>query len=169
MYERLLTETERYLARTKQPHVSIKHLWQTVNREGMRHGFTVPSLMDFSCLLEGDRRFELVMLGEEHDQTGEIDLLDHEEMEKLGFAGGQIVRLRPAARRTDDDDDGAEEMPDDENDMLLDRELLHAKPAIVKVKKPSSSSPKPARKVPAKKKSPAARKQTARTTTKRKK
>ena len=60
MYEKLLTETERFLVRRKEPLAPIKTLWQSVHREGLRQGFAVPSLVDFSCLLDGDKRFEVV-------------------------------------------------------------------------------------------------------------
>ena len=171
MYEKLLTETERFLARRKEPLAPIKTLWQSVHREGMRQGFAVPSLVDFSCLLEGDKRFDVVMSGEEGGKAGEADLLDYEEMEKLGFLGGQFVRLRLAARRTDDDEDDADDTVEDEDDLLLDRSVLAEPRTIVRVKKNTTVAGKSSAALSAKKRTaPAPKKKTLkRTTTRRKK
>ena len=97
MYERLLKETERYLERRPEIVVPVKRVWDTMVKEGKANNFPVPSLMaDFECLLEGDRRFEFMAekkrgrdLGDEFD-----DSLEREDLEKLGFADGQLVKLR---------------------------------------------------------------------------
>jgi hypothetical protein len=97
MYERLLKQTERYLENRTESAVSVKQLWDAMVKEGTKRDFAVPSLMaDFECLLEGDKRFEFVAEG--HPRGGENpgleELLEHEELEKLGFLSSQRVRLR---------------------------------------------------------------------------
>ena len=171
MYEKLLTETERFLVRRKEPLAPIKTLWQSVHREGLRQGFAVPSLVDFSCLLDGDKRFEVVMSGEVGGKAGEADLLDNEEMEKLGFLGGQFVRLRLAARRADDDEVDADDTVEDEDDLLLDRAVLAEPRSIVRVKKNTTAAGKSSAASSAKKRPAAApeKKTLKRTTTRRKK
>ena len=170
MYEKLLTETERFLVRRKEPLAPIKTLWQSVHREGLRQGFTVPSLVDFSCLLDGDKRFEVVMSGEEGGKAGEADLLDNEEMEKLGFLGGQFVRLRRAVRRADDDEDEADDIVGDEDDLLLDRAVLAEPRSIVRMKKSTTAAGKSSAASSAKKRTAPALKKTKvkRTTLRRK-
>lgn len=170
MYERLLTETERYLARRKEPVTAIKTIWQLVHREGLRQGFAVPSLVDFSCLLDGDKRFEVMLNSEEDGKAVEADLLDDEEMEKLGFVAGQFVRLRSVVRRADDDEDDAGDMAGDEDDLLLDRTMLAEPHTIVKVKKNSAAAGKSSATSSAKKrKTPAAKKKALKRTTARRK
>ena len=110
MYERLLKETERYLEHRREIIVPVKQVWDAMVKQGKSGSFTVPSLMaDFECLLEGDRRFELVT---EKNVAAAIsaggnDLFEHEEMEKLGFTDDQRVKLRRIPLpRSDDDEEG---------------------------------------------------------------
>ena len=158
MYEKLLTETERFLAQRKEPLIPIKTLWQSLHREGLRRGFAVPSLVNFSCLLEGDKRFEVALNGNEGGKAAETDLLDYEEMEKLGFLGGQFVRLRQAVGRADDEEDNAGDIVEDEDDLLLDRGLLAEPHTIVKVKKKTASAAKISAAVSVKKRTTPAKK-----------
>ena len=97
MYERLLKETERYLERRPEIVVPIKRVWDTMVKEGKSGNFPVPSLLaDFECLLEGDKRFEFMAekkRGRAFDDDRE-DSLERDDLEKLGFADGQLVKLR---------------------------------------------------------------------------
>lgn len=115
MYERLLSETEQYLERSKDGIVRLKALWKFITDEGKRNNFDVPSLTDFSCLLDGDKRFEFVTLnrGAVRERDREDDLLEHEELGKLGFGKEQYVRLRKL--RLDDDED----MGDEEEEKFI--------------------------------------------------
>jgi hypothetical protein len=108
MYERLLKQTERYLENRNEIAVPVKQLWDAMVKEGAKHNFTVPSLMsDFECLLEGDHRFEFV--AERAPRAGRNpdieELLEHEELEKLGFLNSQNVRLRRSSLLPFDDED----------------------------------------------------------------
>ena len=100
MYERLLKQTERYLENRNEAAVPVKQLWDAMVKEGAKRDFPIPPLMaDFECLLEGDKRFEFV--ADAIPRTGKNrdveELLEHEELEKLGFLNPQNVRLRRSA------------------------------------------------------------------------
>ncbi len=110
MYERLLSETQRYLERHKDDLIAVKTLWKFITAEGKRSNFAVPSLTDFACLLDGDKRFEFVALidGVEMNESElDEDLLEHEELGKLGFKEQQHVRLRK--QKLEDDEDSENE------------------------------------------------------------
>jgi hypothetical protein len=97
MYERLLKQTERYLENRNEAAVPVKQIWDAMVKEGAKRNFAVPSLMaDFECLLEGDNRFEFVAEGvPRSDRNHDLEeLLEREELEKLGFLTAQKVRLR---------------------------------------------------------------------------
>jgi hypothetical protein len=136
MYERLLLETEQYLIRQKQVVVPLKKLWVTMTQEGRKNSFTVPNLADFSCLLDGDRRFEFIKQTDREEESS--DLLESEELEKLGFLESQAVKLRRIPLPDEDDnlDDEITSTEDDELvDMLLDREMLAQKAETIRKKK----------------------------------
>jgi hypothetical protein len=102
-------------------------LWRSLTREAVRKSFSVPSLSDFSCLLEGDKRFELINDPEAAQGTGDLEIVDSEEMGKLGFLGSQRVRLRSLSVKRDDDDEDSDDADDEESDdgdPLFDRALL---------------------------------------------
>ena len=107
MYERLLKQTERYLGSRREVVVSVRQVWNAMVKEGKANKFAVPSLMaDFECLLEGDKRFEFA--NDEGSPARPVpsleDLLEHDEMEKLGFSGDQKVKLRRIRLPAEDDD-----------------------------------------------------------------
>jgi hypothetical protein len=116
MYERLLSETQHYLERNKDDLIHVKVLWKFISAEGKKSNFAVPSLTDFSCLLDGDKRFEFVARARSTAASkGDLDqdLLEHEELGKLGFKEDQYVRLRKM--RLDDD----EEIDDEEEAKFI--------------------------------------------------
>ena len=128
MYERLLSETEQYLARQKNVIIPLKKLWLAISSEGRKHSFSVPSLADFGCLLDADRRFEFIGPKEEPDASESHDLMEAEILGELGFLETQKIKLR-IVLIPGDDDFPEEEQPavpgDEENlDQLLDKEEL---------------------------------------------
>ncbi len=133
MYERLLIEAEVFLQRQKDSLASIRKVWTAMNELAKKGQLTVPPLVDFSCLLDADNRFELLGGENEEAPLPDEDETEHEEFEKLGFAEDQFVRLRAPSKRPEDDADEEEDVAvtDEEEDALLDRELLPAqkKPA----------------------------------------
>lgn len=98
MYERCLNEAERILAADRDVIVPVKKVWQEVCTQGKGQGFSVPSLGDFSIMLEADARFEFVSSHDTEelvfeDQAND-DLLEEAELENLGFFSGDRVKLR---------------------------------------------------------------------------
>ncbi len=145
MYEKLLSEAERYLESHKTKEVPILELWDEMAERAENVKFDMPeNLGDFEMLIEADKRFifvaakiedeiEDVDVGEEEGEyeVGE-DFFEVEKMEKLGFNQDQIVGLKKyeKKKRTDVDDD------DD------DRHDLHAqKVAKVEPKKNAVAEP----------------------------
>lgn len=120
MYEKLLSEAEKYLESHKTKEVPILELWDEMAERSEESKFDMPeNLGDFELLIEADKRFifvaakiedeiEDVDVGEEEGEyeVGE-DFFEVEKMEKLGFNQDQIVGLKKyeKKKRTDDDDD----------------------------------------------------------------
>ncbi|MBM4159475.1 MAG: hypothetical protein FJ217_00090 [Ignavibacteria bacterium] len=98
MYERCLNEAERILASEKDVIVPVKKIWKEVERQGKNQGFEIPSLADFTALLEGDRRFEFMPShtedGEPFDDVPTDELGEEPELESLGFYSGDRVKLK---------------------------------------------------------------------------
>lgn len=98
MYERCLNEAERILASDKDVIVPVKKIWEAVDRQGKKQGFEIPSLPDFTALLEGDVRFEFMPSldedGEPIDASQHDDADREEELETLGFYSGDRVKLK---------------------------------------------------------------------------
>jgi len=123
MYEKLLSETEKFIEAQKQKEVPILEVWGAMSERSEELNFDMPeNLGDFEFLLEADKRFtfvkppmeeeiEEVDLGEEEGEyeVGE-DFFEVEKMEKLGFNQDQIVGLKKYEKKKvsdDDDDDNA--------------------------------------------------------------
>lgn len=120
MYEKLLSEAEKYLESHKTKEVPILELWDEMAERSEELKFDMPeNLGDFEFLIEADKRFifvaakieeeiEDVDVGEEEGEyeVGE-DFFEVEKMEKLGFNQDQIVGLKKyeKKKRTDDDDE----------------------------------------------------------------
>ncbi len=116
MYERCLNEAERVLSVHREVVVPVKLIWEEVAKEGRRGGFEVSSLADFTALLEGDRRFEIIPASEEPEELPE-ELESEEEteggrMESLGFYAEDRVRLRnlAATRKAEEEKEEEEEV-----------------------------------------------------------
>jgi hypothetical protein len=120
MYEKLLSETEKFIDAQKLKEVPILEVWGAMAERAEELKFDMPeNLGDFEFLLEADKRFifikpkleediEDVDLGEEEGEyeVGE-DFFEVEKMEKLGFNQDQIVGLKKYEKKkaSDDDDD----------------------------------------------------------------
>ena len=98
MYERCLNEAERILASDKDVIIAVKKVWAEVDKQGRKQGFEIPTLADFTALLEGDARFEFIPSldenGEPPDMSARDDSPQEEELENLGFYSGDRVKLR---------------------------------------------------------------------------
>ncbi|MFA6467918.1 MAG: hypothetical protein WCW35_03405 [Bacteroidota bacterium] len=123
MYEKLLSEAEKYLEAHKTKEVPILELWDEMAERAELMKFDMPeNLGDFEFLIEADKRFvfvaakiedeiEDVDVGEEEGEyeVGE-DFFEVEKMEKLGFNQDQVVGLKKYEKKRshdDDDDDDA--------------------------------------------------------------
>jgi hypothetical protein len=99
VYERSLNEAELILSTRKDPLVPVREVWEEVVGRSKAEGFEVASLIDFSTMLEGDQRFQIVPAQsknqEELETPAEGEFAD-EEMENLGFFSEDRVRLRMA-------------------------------------------------------------------------
>jgi hypothetical protein len=120
MYEKLLTESEKYLEGLPVKEVPILEMWDAMMERSEEHLFEMPDTIgDFECLLEADKRFIFIKhkltediddvdLGEEEGEyeVGE-DFFEVEEMEKLGFNQHQIIGLKKyeSIRSAEEDDD----------------------------------------------------------------
>lgn len=99
MFERCLNEAERILASDKDVIVPVKKVWMQVDKQGKKQGFEIPSLADFTVMLEADTRFEFMPshspgddMFEEAAREGQA--VEEAEMESLGFYSGDRVKLR---------------------------------------------------------------------------
>lgn len=97
MFEKCLTEAEAILSSQNEPLVPVSVVWDEVVRRGKAKGFEVVSLSDFTALLEGDQRFQ-ILPGKKDDDDGLVDEenLDDPEMGQMGFFPEDRVRLRVA-------------------------------------------------------------------------
>jgi hypothetical protein len=99
VYERCLNEAERILAADKDVIVAVKKVWIEVSREAKAQAFENPTLPDFTAMLEGDPRFEVLPahanlqddLDDPHAGAGSEE---ESELEQLGFFSGDRVKLR---------------------------------------------------------------------------
>lgn len=98
VYERCLNEAERILASDKDVIVAVKKIWAEVDKQGRKQGFEIPSLPDFTALLEGDARFEFIPSLDENGEPPDMSFRDEspqeEELENLGFYSGDRVKLK---------------------------------------------------------------------------
>jgi hypothetical protein len=98
VYERSLHEAELILSTQKEPLVSVREVWEEVVRRSEFGGFEVPSPSDFSAMLEGDKRFQIIpaqIKVQDDLEEADGDLVDT-EMESLGFFSEDRIRLRTA-------------------------------------------------------------------------
>jgi len=97
VYERCLNEAELILSIRQEPVVPVRQVWEEIVKRSKTKGFEVASLSDFSAMLEGDNRFQLVpvqvKIQEEEEIVPDVDLEDS-DMEHLGFFSEDSVKLR---------------------------------------------------------------------------
>ncbi len=97
MYEKCLNEAELILRRERERLLPVRTVWEEVVKRSKLGGFEVAAMADFSAMLEGDRRFQIIparMEGEEPDEDLSAgDGVDEAEMGQLGFFPEDRVRL----------------------------------------------------------------------------
>lgn len=152
MYEKLLTEAEKYIEGQKTREVPILDMWDAMMELSEEQKFEMPeNIGDFECLIEADKRFifintktteemDDVDIGEEEGEyeVGE-DFFEVEEMEKLGFNQHQVIGLKKYEKKKSADDD------DDDTIPVPSKSLTKKKTAApMAPKKKPSQKPKPA-------------------------
>jgi hypothetical protein len=97
VYERCLNEAESILGVHQEPLVPVRKVWEEIAKRSKIKGFEVASLSDFSAMLEGDNRFQIVpgqiKIQEEDEILPEVEIEDS-ELEHLGFFSEDRVKLR---------------------------------------------------------------------------
>ncbi len=97
MYERCLSEAERVLAARKEVVVPVKVVWHEVVKNSRQQRFEVPSIADFTAMLEADARFEFLPAHQSVIETVDLPRDDQDveenELESLGFFGEDRVKL----------------------------------------------------------------------------
>jgi hypothetical protein len=94
-----MNEAELILSTQKNSQAPVHKIWEEVRKRSKTGGFEVASLPDFSAMLEGDRRFQLIPAQIKSEEDKEVPTdgeLDDLEMERLGFYSGDLVKLRIA-------------------------------------------------------------------------
>ena len=156
MYEKLLSEAEKFLEDQKSKELPILELWAGLTELAGQTKFELPeNIGDFECLLEADKRFilttsklvdevETVDIGEEEGEY-EVseDYFEVEEMEKLGFNQHQIVGLKKYEKRNIADDEDDDVVPAKTSAAVKKKKT--AKKAVNK-KKPKVKKAAPAKK-----------------------
>jgi hypothetical protein len=113
MYEKSLNEAESVLRNQREPLITVRKVWEEVVERSKVAGFEVAALADFSAMLEGDRRFQIIPARVETEESGEGqpsgEELENVEMEQLGFFPEDRVKLRTlqvvGAGRSDEDEE----------------------------------------------------------------
>ena len=97
MYERCLNEAELILNVQQEPLMPVRKVWEEISRRAKMKGFEVASISDFSAMLEGDSRFQIVpgqiKIQEDEEVLPDIEI-EESEMEQLGFFAEDRVKLR---------------------------------------------------------------------------
>ncbi|MCX6121573.1 MAG: hypothetical protein NTX44_08120 [Ignavibacteriales bacterium] len=97
MYERCLNEAELILSVRQEPLAPVRQVWEEIAKRSKTKGFEVASLSDFSAMLEGDNRFQIVpaqiKIQEDEEILPDVEIEDS-EMEHLGFFSEDRVKLR---------------------------------------------------------------------------
>lgn len=97
MYEKCLNEAELILNIQQEPLVPVRKVWEEIAKRSKTKGFEVASLSDFSAMLEGDNRFQIVpaqiKIHDEDEILPDVEIEDS-NMEQLGFFSEDRVKLR---------------------------------------------------------------------------
>jgi hypothetical protein len=155
MYEKLLSETEKFIESQKQKEVPILEVWGAIAERAEELKFDMPeNLGDFEFLLEADKRFvfikpkmdeeiEDVDLGEEEGEyeVGE-DFFEVEKMEKLGFNQDQIIGLKKYEKKKSSDDDDDDTAKVSRQPAVPSRSSIAKKTTAVVSKRTSKSQKK---------------------------
>ncbi|MFA6457755.1 MAG: hypothetical protein WCW40_13120 [Bacteroidota bacterium] len=165
MYEKLLSEAEKYLEAHKTKEVPILELWDEMAERAEVMKFDMPeNLGDFEFLIEADKRFvfvaakieeeiEDVDVGEEEGEyeVGE-DFFEVEKMEKLGFNQDQVVGLKKYEKKRSHDDDDDDDASKFAGHVASSQHSVHANhnhkktaSALLEKKKQQASGAKPAK------------------------
>ena len=97
MYERCLNEAEAILSIQQESLMPVRKVWEEIVRRSRVKGFDVTSLSDFSAMLEGDNRFQIIpaqVKRQEDEETPPDIEIEDSEMEQLGFLSEDRVKLR---------------------------------------------------------------------------
>ena len=97
VYEKCLNEAELILSIQQEPLVSVRKVWEEISKRSKTKGFEVASLSDFSAMLEGDNRFQIVpaqiKIQEDEEILPDVEIEDS-NMGQLGFFSEDRVKLR---------------------------------------------------------------------------
>jgi hypothetical protein len=97
VYEKCLNEAELILSIQQEPLVPVRKVWEEIAKRSKAKGFEVASLSDFSAMLEGDNRFQIVpaqiKIQEDEEILPDVEIEDS-NMEQLGFFSEDRVKLR---------------------------------------------------------------------------
>jgi len=97
VYEKCLNEAELVLSVKQEPLAPVRQVWEEIVKRSKTKGFEVASLSDFSAMLEGDNRFQIVpaqiKIQEDEESLPDVEIEDS-EMEHLGFFSEDRVKLR---------------------------------------------------------------------------
>ena len=72
MYERCLSEAERIVAAHKEVVVPVRTVWQEVTEQSRSQCFDIPTVADFSTMLEADSRFEFLPAAQSISEQAEF-------------------------------------------------------------------------------------------------
>jgi hypothetical protein len=161
MYERLLSESEKFLEKRKEKEISILELWDAMVDISEEHKFEMPETIgDFECLIEADKRFVFnsgkideepdddIDIGEEEAEfeVGE-EFFEVEDIEKIGFSGTQKVGLKKNVKKLPADDDGDQNfVPHHNSEKQHPKKASPAQGKNHKMKTTEKKKPEPKRK-----------------------
>lgn len=95
MFEKCLNEAEVIVSSHKEPFVPVRVVWEEMIKRSKTKGCESVSLSDFTALLEGDQRFQILPAKKEEDEgLEEVENFDDPDMEQMGFFPEDRVRLR---------------------------------------------------------------------------
>jgi hypothetical protein len=147
VYEKCLNEAELILSLQQEPLVPVRKVWEEIAKRSKTKGFEVASLSDFSAMLEGDNRFQIVpaqiKIHEDEEILPEVEIEDS-NMEQLGFFSEDRVKLR-SRRIVETIINEDEEEVGSIRRMAFAGQTLKSKNILIN-KKPSAGTKKPIKK-----------------------
>jgi hypothetical protein len=97
VYERCLNEAEVILRVQQEPMMPVRRVWEEITKRSKLKGFEVASLSDFSAMLEGDSRFQIVPAQnkiQDSEEASQDAGIEETDMGQLGFFAEDRVKLR---------------------------------------------------------------------------